>query len=80
MKFVKLSVLALSLGLFVASCGNKTEGEATPATDSSAMAPATEAAAPAPAAAPDSMNAGPAKDSAAAAAPAAAPAKEEPKH
>ncbi len=39
MKFVKFSMLALAMGLFVASCGNKTE-ETTTTTDSAAMAPA----------------------------------------
>lgn len=43
MKFVKLSIFALSLGLFVASCG-ESKTEETPATDSTA----TEMAAPAP--------------------------------
>jgi len=43
MKLVKLSVLALTMGLFVASCGNKTEEETT-TTDSTTM----EAPAPAP--------------------------------
>jgi len=36
MKFVKLSIFALSLGLFVASCGNS-ESTETPAVDSAAM-------------------------------------------
>lgn len=33
MKFVKLSVLALAMGLFVASCGGGAETEETPAED-----------------------------------------------
>ncbi len=60
MKFVKLSVLALSMGLFVASCGNG--GGEAPKTDSAATAAPAPAPAPAPAAAPaDTMNAGAAK-------------------
>jgi hypothetical protein len=65
MKFVKLSVLALSMGLFVASCGNSSS-EATEAPATTETAPAAEAT-PAPEAAP----AAPAADSANAAAPAA---------
>lgn len=43
MKFVKFGILALSLGLFVASCGN---GESTDATtnDTTTVAPAPETA------------------------------------
>jgi len=69
MKFVKLSVFALTMSLFAASCGS---GNAeTPKTDSAATA--APAPAPTPALAPaDTMTAAPAKpDSAAAAAPAA---------
>ena len=72
MKFVKLSVLALSMGLFVASCGNGA-GEAAK-TDTVAAAPA-PAAEPTPAAAPVDT----AKHDTAAAAPAAAPKMEEKK-
>jgi hypothetical protein len=65
MKFVKFSVLALSLGLFVASCGNSGSEAEAPAT--------TEAAAPAPEAtpAPEAAPAAPATDSTAAPATAA---------
>lgn len=43
MKFVKLSIFALSMGLFVASCGDSTTNEET-TTDSTMMtAPAPEA-------------------------------------
>ena len=66
MKFVKLSIVALSLGVFVTSCGG---GENKAAEGAATTAPATtEAAAPAPATTPappagDSVkNAGPAKD------------------
>lgn len=64
MKFVKLSIFALTMGLFIASCGNN-EAEA-PAEDTAAAAPVAE---PAPAAAPvDSAAAAtPATDTAAAA-------------
>ncbi|MBN9483068.1 MAG: hypothetical protein J0H46_06930 [Bacteroidetes bacterium] len=55
MKLVKLSVLALTMGLFVASCGNKTE-ETTTTTDSTTME------APAPAPAPVDTMAAPAAD------------------
>ena len=48
MKFVKLSIFALTMGLFVASCGNG-NGDAAH-TDSAATAPAVTE--PAPAAAP----------------------------
>ncbi len=69
MKFVKLSIFALTMGLFIASCGGNTESEA-PAEDTAAMAaPAVE---PTPAPAADTATAAPAADSAAAtAAPAA---------
>lgn len=40
MKFVKLSVLALAMGLFVASCGNS-ENEGTEATDTTVVVPET---------------------------------------
>ena len=74
MKLVKISIVALSMGLFFASCGGNTE-TAAPATDSAAtVAPAPEAA---PAPAMDSA-ATPAADTIkVTAAPAAAPAKEE---
>lgn len=73
MKFVKLSVLALSMGLFVASCGNgSTEA---PKTDSAAMAAPAPEAAPAPAATADTAK----KDSAAMAAPATTAPAAEPK-
>lgn len=73
MKFVKFSVLALSLGLFVASCGNG-GGEAAH-TDSAATAAPAEAAPATPAPATTDSAAKPA-DSAATAAPATAPATE----
>ncbi len=65
MKFVKLSIVALTLGVFVTSCGG---GEGTkPATDSAAAATTatttTTTTAPAPAV--DTQKAGPAKDTAA---------------
>jgi hypothetical protein len=73
MKLVKISIVALSMGLFFASCGGNTE-TAAPATDSAAtVAPAPEAA---PAPATDSA-ATPADTTKAAAAPEAAPVKEE---
>ncbi len=40
MKFVKLSVLALAMGLFVASCGNS-ENEGTENTDTTVVVPET---------------------------------------
>jgi hypothetical protein len=69
MKFVKLSVFALSLGFFAVSCNNETPAE-TPATDTTATveAPAVEATPATPA---DTTVAAPAADTAAAAAPAA---------
>ena len=60
MKFVKLSIFALTMGLFIASCGNS-ESEA-PAEDTTMAAPAEAA----PAA--DTAMAAPAADTAAAAA------------
>ena len=39
MKFVKLSIFALTMGLFVASCGNSTE-ETTTADTTATIAPA----------------------------------------
>jgi hypothetical protein len=67
MKLVKLSVFALTLGIFATSCGG---GNAeTPKTDSAAMAPA-----PAPAPAPAAVDTAKKMDSAAMA-PAAAPAE-----
>ncbi len=69
MKFVKLSMLALTMSLFVVSCGGG-EGE-KPAADTVAAAPATPAAEPTPApAAPADSTAKPATDTAKAAAPA----------
>ena len=72
MKLVKLSVFALTMGLFVASCGNGGDA-AKSATDSAAAAATAAPATPAPApATTETMTAGPAKpDSAATAAPAA---------
>lgn len=67
MKFVKLSIFALTMGLFIASCGGNTE-EATENADTMA-APAVEAApAPAPATTDSAATATPATDTAAAAA------------
>ena len=37
MKFVKFSIFALSLGLFVASCGDSTTEETTTETDTTVM-------------------------------------------
>jgi len=37
MKFVKLSIFALSMGLFVASCGDNTTTDETTTTDSTIM-------------------------------------------
>ncbi len=71
MKLVKLSVFALTMGLFLASCGNGGEAAKT-ATDSAAAAPAPAPEAPKPV---DTMNAGAAKPADAAAAPAADAAK-----
>jgi hypothetical protein len=57
MKFVKLSIVAMAMGLFVASCGNNENAE-NKTEDSTAMAPAPEATpAPAPAAADTAMKA-----------------------
>ncbi|OSZ82256.1 hypothetical protein CAP35_03020 [Chitinophagaceae bacterium IBVUCB1] len=64
MKFVKLSIFALTMGLFIASCGGNTEAEA-PAEDTAAMAAPVE---PTPAPVADTATAAPATDSAAAAA------------
>jgi len=36
MKFIKLSIFALTMGLFIASCGNGTDAEGT-ATDSTVV-------------------------------------------
>ena len=73
MKFVKFSVLALSLGIFVASCGNGS-GDAAK-TDSTSSSATTTSATPPPAAPADTMTAAPAKPAdTTAAAPAAAPA------
>jgi hypothetical protein len=43
MKFVKLSIFALTLGLFITSCGNSESNNEAATTDSAAMAPAPEA-------------------------------------
>ena len=72
MKLVKLSMLALTMSLFVVSCGGG-EGE-KPAADTVAATPAAEPT-PAPAPAPADTTAKPATDTAKAA-PAAAPATE----
>lgn len=69
MKFVKLSIFALTMGLFIASCGNN-EAEA-PVEDTTAAAPVAE-----PVAAPVDTTAAPTTDTAAAAT--AAPAAEAP--
>ncbi|GAA4451292.1 hypothetical protein GCM10023092_08700 [Rurimicrobium arvi] len=59
MKLVKISIVALSMGLFLASCGGNSS-EATPATDSAAtVAPAVEET-PAPAVTTDSTAVAPA--------------------
>ena len=73
MKLVKLSMLALTMSLFVVSCGGG-EGE-KPAADTVAAAPATPTAEPTPAPTPADTTAKPATDTAKAA-PAAAPATE----
>ena len=78
MKLVKLSVFALTMGLFVASCGNgeaKKEGGAD-STATAVPAPPAEPAAPAPAPTDSAAKA----PEAAPAAPAAEPKKEEGKH
>ncbi|WP_276133033.1 hypothetical protein [Polluticoccus soli] len=54
MKFVKFSILALALGVFVASCGNSETTEETTTTDTATMMPE---ATPAPV---DTMTAAPA--------------------
>lgn len=64
MKFVKLSIFALTMGLFIASCGNN-EAEA-PAEDTAMAAPVTEPA-PAPAVVDSAAAATTATDTAAAA-------------
>jgi len=69
MKFVKLSIFALSMGLFVASCGDNATEETTETTDSTMMTTP----APEPEAAPmDTTTAAPADS---AAAPEATPAQ-----
>ncbi|HYD20176.1 MAG TPA: hypothetical protein VEB40_01775 [Flavipsychrobacter sp.] len=69
MKFVKLSIFALTMGLFIASCGNSESTEGTTTDSVVTEAPAADME-PAPAPAPaDTMTAAPA-DSAAAPAPA----------
>lgn len=69
MKLVKLSIFALAMGLFVASCGNSETTEGTETVDTAMTVPE---AAPAPV---DTMMAAPATDSAAAATTAPAPAE-----
>lgn len=59
MKFVKLSIFALTMGLFVASCGNSETTEET-VTDSTEMVAPEMEAAPV-----DTMTAAPVTDSAA---------------
>ena len=71
MKFLKLSILALSLGIFMASCGG---GETTTTEEASATTTTVTETAPPPAAPADTAVAGPAKPADSAAAPAAAPA------
>lgn len=68
MKLVKLSIVALSMGLFLASCGGNTEATETPAADTAAV---TEAPAVEPAATDSTAAAAPADTTAAAPAPAA---------
>lgn len=63
MKLVKLSIFALAMGLFVASCGSSEPTE-TPEADTAIVAPE---AAPAPAPAPVDTMAAPAVDTTAAA-------------
>jgi len=62
MKLVKISIVALSMGLFLASCGGNTE-TAAPATDSATTAPAVTEPAPAPAPVDSAAAATPAVDS-----------------
>ena len=75
MKFAKLSIVALSLGVFVASCGNGGDAAKAAADSAANAATATPVAAPPVATPPpaDTLNAGAAKpaDTAKAAAPAA---------
>ncbi len=73
MKFVKFSVFALTMGLFVASCGGGGETKTTDSTASATTTTMQAAPAPAPATA-DTMTAGAAKP-ADTAKPAAAPEK-----
>ena len=75
MKIVKLSVFALTLGLFAASCGNSGSEATTeaPATEATTEAPAAEAT-PAPEAAPATTDSAAAATTPAPAADAAAPA------
>lgn len=63
MKFVKISIVALSMGLFLASCGGNTE-TAAPAEDTTVVAAPVEEVVAAPAV---DTTAAPAVDSAAAA-------------
>lgn len=70
MKFIKLSIFALTMGLFVASCGN---GENTTETTDSTVTETPVAETPAPEATPapaDTMTAAPADTAAAPATPA----------
>ncbi len=73
MKLVKLSVFALTMGLFLASCGG---GSETPKTDTAVVAPAAPTPTEAPAATPTAT---PADSAAKAAAPAEAPKADAPK-
>jgi hypothetical protein len=49
MKLVKLSLLALTMGIFVASCGNSNSTDSTKSGDTAIAQPATPPASPAPA-------------------------------
>lgn len=42
MKFVKLGIFTLALGMFIASCGSNEEATEEPATEETEMAPAAE--------------------------------------
>jgi len=60
MKLIKMSLFALTMGIFATSCGNSSNAAKSTA-DSAAAAPApTAAPAPAPEAPKDTVNAGPA--------------------
>ena len=73
MKLVKISIVALSMGLFLASCGGNST-ETAPAADTTATTPAVEEVAPAAPATTDSAAAAPATTDTTAAPAAAAPA------